>query len=103
MYKYNELIHSILFWYWKNIYNDKKVQKLNDIWDWSANILIPNLNIKKWNNSQTINESFLISDYSSIIFRNVVMKQKRVKAGIWFRCTLGTYIEKLNQIYFYQT
>ena len=55
---------------------------MNDIWDWASNILIPNLCISELNNSQTVNQSFLINDLSSVIIGNAIIKQKRVSGGI---------------------
>ena len=85
------MMHSIMYKYLKQFILDilnfkwiiiKKVQKMNDIWDWASNILIPNLCISKLNNSQTVNQSFLINDLSSVIIGNAIIKQKRVSGGI---------------------
>ena len=62
---------------------NKKVHKISDIWNWTVNILIPNLHTTHWNNSQIINQSFLINDLSSVIFGNAIIKQKRVSEGIY--------------------
>jgi hypothetical protein len=55
---------------------------MNDIWDWASNVLISNLCVSKLNIRQTINQSFLINDLSSVIIGNAIIKQKRVSGGI---------------------
>ena len=49
-----------------------KVARISDIYEWSVNILAPNLSQSQVN---------LISDNSSILLGNAIIKQKRIKKG----------------------
>lgn len=50
------------------------------MWDWTKNVLSPNLASITWyNGNQDTLQTYLIGDYSSIIFSYAIIKQKRIK------------------------
>ncbi len=49
-----------------------KVTRISDIYEWSVNVLAPNLSQPQVN---------LIRDNSSIVLGNAIIKQKRIKKG----------------------
>ena len=49
------------------------------MWDWARDVLAPNLASIKWYNTENVTQSYLIGDYSSIVFSYAIIKQKRIK------------------------
>lgn len=60
------------------------MSKISDIWNWSIDGLSSNLIDFEWFNGKKIKQNNLIKDYSSYLFGNGIIKQKRVKEGNCF-------------------
>jgi len=72
---------------------------VSDIWNWANQILAPNIIVSNWYTGLSVNQSFLINDFSSVIFGYAILKQKRIKSGKFLFDYISIYsLAKLKKL-----